>query len=112
MRLFVWSWSWPATAVHGQEVTYARDVAPILQQKCQICHQPNSVAPMSLLTYEQARLFAPLIKVKVAARVMPPWHINRTVGIQDFQNDRGLTDEQIETIVSWVDAGAPFGDEK
>ena len=56
----------PATAVRGQEgVTYAKDVAPILQGKCQVCHQPNSVAPMSLLTYEQARLYAPLIKVKV-----------------------------------------------
>lgn len=102
----------PATAVRGQEgVTYAKDVAPILQEKCQVCHQPNSVAPMSLLTYEQARLYAPLIKVKVEARVMPPWHINRTVGIQDFQNDRGLSDEQIATIVRWVDAGAPFGDQ-
>ena len=104
-----------AQATHAQQehdVTYAKQVAPILQEKCQICHQPNSVAPMSLLTYEQAKLYAPLIKMKVEARVMPPWHINRTVGIQKFQNDRGLTDEQIETIVRWVDAGAPFGDEK
>jgi len=94
----------------GEQVTYARDVAPILQQKCQICHQPNSVAPMSLLTYEQVRTYAPLIKMKVEARIMPPFHINRTVGIQDFKNDRGLTNEQIETIVSWVDQGAVYGD--
>ena len=92
------------------QVTYARDVAPILQQKCQICHQPNSVAPMSLLTYEQARTYAPLIKIKVESRVMPPYHINRTVGIQGFKNDRGLTNEQIETIVSWVDQGSVYGD--
>ncbi len=94
----------------GEQVTYARDVAPILQEKCQICHQPNSVAPMSLLTYEQVRTYAPLIKIKVESRIMPPYHINRTVGIQGFKNDRGLTDEQIETIVSWVDQGAAYGD--
>ena len=94
----------------GEQVTYARDVAPILQEKCQICHQPNSVAPMSLLTYEQVRTYAPLIKIKVESRIMPPYHINRTVGIQGFKNDRGLTDEQIETIVSWVDQGAVYGD--
>jgi len=93
----------------GEQVTYARDVAPIFQGKCQICHQPNSVAPMSLLTYEQAQMYAPLIKIKVEDRVMPPYHINRTVGIQGFKNDRGLTDEQIETIVSWVDQGAVYG---
>lgn len=98
----------PAVA-QDAEVTYARDVAPILQEKCQICHQPNSVAPMSLLNYEEVRTYASLIKVKVADRVMPPYHINRTVGIQDFKNDRGLTDEQIETIVSWVDQGAVYG---
>ena len=95
-----------------EEITYAKHVAPILQENCQICHQPNSVAPMSLLTYEQAKLYAPLIKVKVENRVMPPWHINRSVGIQKFQNDRGLTDDQIATIVQWVDGGAVFGDEK
>ncbi len=94
----------------GQQVTYARDVAPILQAKCQICHQPNSVAPMSLLTYEQVRRYAPRIRTKVENRIMPPYHINRTVGIQGFKNDRGLTDEQIETIVSWVDQGAVYGD--
>jgi hypothetical protein len=93
----------------GEQVTYARDVAPILQEKCQICHQPNSVAPMSLLTYEQVRRYARPIKTKVESRVMPPYHINRTVGIQGFKNDRGLTDEQIETIVSWVDQGAVYG---
>jgi len=77
----------------GEQITYARDVAP-----------------MSLLTYEQVRTYAPLIKIKVESRVMPPYHINRTVGIQGFKNDRGLTDEQIETIVSWVDQGAVYGD--
>jgi hypothetical protein len=92
------------------DVTFAEHVAPILQEKCQICHQPNSIAPMSLLTYQDARRWAPMIKSRVAARIMPPWHINKTVGIQEFKNDRGLTDEQIDTIVRWVDAGAPLGD--
>ena len=99
-----------AAAQHAdEEITFAKHVAPILQEKCQVCHQPNSVAPMSLLTYQDARKYAPMIKARVAARVMPPWHIDRTVGIQEFKNDRGLTDEQIETIVRWVDGGAPFG---
>jgi hypothetical protein len=55
-------------------------------------------------------MWAPMIKKKVADRIMPPWHINRTVGIREFKNDRGLSDEQIETIVAWVDAGALLGD--
>jgi mono/diheme cytochrome c family protein len=90
-------------------VTYARHVAPILQQKCQECHQPNSIAPMSLLTYDDAKKFASRIKSRVAARVMPPWHLDKSVGIQEFKNDRSLSDEQIATIVKWVDAGAPRG---
>lgn len=95
----------------GEQITFAKHVAPILQEKCQVCHQPNSVAPMSLLTYDDALPYAQLMKAKVSARVMPPWHLDRSVGIQEYQNDRGLTDEQIETIVRWVDGGAPFGDE-
>ena len=94
-----------------EEITFARHVAPILQEKCQVCHQPNSIAPMSLLTYDDALPYAQLMKLKVEARVMPPWHIDRTVGIKEFKNDRGLSDDEIETIVRWVDGGAPFGDE-
>ena len=97
-----------ATA-EATDVTYAKDVAPILQQKCQVCHQPNSIAPMSLLTYREARPWARSIKAKVLAREMPPWHIDKTVGIQRFKNDRSLSDDEIETIVGWVDAGAPQG---
>jgi len=93
------------------DVTYARDVAPILQQNCQVCHQPGSIAPISLMTYDDARRYARRIRSKVAERSMPPWHIDRSVGIQDFKNDRGLTDKEIETIVQWVDNGTPFGDE-
>ena len=92
------------------DVTWAKDVAPIIQDKCQVCHRPGSIAPMSLLTYDDVKLYAPLIRERVSNRIMPPWHIDRTVGVKEFQNDRSLTDEQIRTIVSWIDAGTPFGD--
>jgi hypothetical protein len=67
---------------------------------------------MSLVTYEEARPWARSIKARVSARQMPPWHIDRTVGIQQFKNDRSLSDDQIQTIVEWVNAGAPMGDPK
>jgi len=96
----------------GQQepVTWAADVAPIFQEKCQECHRPNSIAPMSLMTYEEAAPFAPVIRFRVENRVMPPWHVNPQVGIQDFANDRGLTEEQRQTIIAWADQGAPLGD--
>ena len=97
--------------VAAQEVRYARDVAPIIQENCQECHMEGSIAPILLTNYDQARRYARRIRAKVADRIMPPWHIDRSVGIQEFKNDRGLTDEQIETIVAWVDNGTPFGDE-
>jgi len=92
------------------DVTFARDVAPILQQNCQTCHNPEGIGPMSLLTYEEARPFAPMIREKVATREMPPWHVDKNVGIQEFKNDVSLSDEEIRTIVAWVDGGAPLGD--
>ena len=102
----------PALAADASQVTFARNVAPIFQEKCEACHRPNSIAPMSLVTYEEARPWARGIKTRVASRQMPPWHIDRTVGIQHFENDRSLTDEEIDTIVRWVDAGAPQGNPK
>ena len=95
-----------------KQVTFSKDVAPIFQKKCQECHQPNSIAPMSLITYQEARPWARSIKERVATRQMPPWHIDKTVGVQHFKNDMSLSDEQIDTIVRWVDAGAPQGDPK
>jgi hypothetical protein len=94
----------------AKPVTFTKDVAPILQAKCQSCHEPGSIAPMSLRTFEEARPWAKSIKLRVAARQMPPWHIDRGVGVQKFKNDMSLTDEQIDTIVSWVDQGALQGD--
>src|SRR5512145_2271539 len=76
-------------------ITFTKDVVPILQQKCQVCHQPNSIAPMSLLTYEETRKYGSRIKARVASRVMPPWHIDKNLGIRDFKNDRSLSDDQI-----------------
>ena len=93
-------------------VTFTKDVAPILQEKCQVCHQPNSIGPMPLITYADAKASAEDIKDKVSARLMPPWHIDKTIGIKDYKNDRGLTDAQVSTIVNWVDAGTPMGDPK
>jgi mono/diheme cytochrome c family protein len=93
-------------------VTFTKDVAPILQDKCQVCHRPDSIAPMSFLTWEETRPWAKSIKERVATRQMPPWHIDKSVGIQKFKNDRSLSDEQIATIVRWVDAGSPRGDAK
>ncbi len=93
-------------------VTFAKDIAPIFQAKCQDCHRPGTAAPMPLLTYEQARPWAKSIRQRVITRNMPPWHIDKTVGIQEFQNDRSLSDAQIATIVRWVDNGSPMGDPK
>jgi hypothetical protein len=90
-------------------VTFTKDVAPILQERCQVCHRAGTFAPMSLVTYEQARPWARAIKQKVLAREMPPWFIDKNIGVQHFSNDVSLTDQEIATIVKWVDAGAPQG---
>ena len=103
--------SWQASAVQAQSSpTFAADVAPILYESCAGCHQPSGIGPMSLLSYEDARRYASRIKRKVASREMPPWHLDRTIGIQEYKNDISLSDAEIETIVQWVDAGAPEGD--
>lgn len=96
----------------GDPPTWSKDVAPIMQAKCQVCHQPDAIAPMSLLTYADAKRAATRIKSRVATRRMPPWHLDKTVGIQDYKNDRSLSDAEINTIVDWVEGGAPEGDPK
>src|ERR1700730_13327357 len=78
----------------ARPVTFTKDVAPILQAKCQECHQPHSIAPISLVPCQEARPWARSIKERVATRQMPPWHIDRSVGVQKFKNDMSLTDEQ------------------
>ncbi len=102
----------PNNAGSQELVTFSKDIAPIFQAKCQECHQPNSIAPMSLITYNDARPWARSIKERVAMRQMPPWHIDRSVGIQKFKNDISLSDDQVAKVVRWVDQGAPQGDPK
>jgi hypothetical protein len=96
-----------ATALAAGAPTFSRDVAPILYQHCVECHRPTAMAPMSLLSYEEARPWARAIKQKVASRQMPPWGADPAIGT--FANDVSLKPREIETIVAWVDAGAPEG---
>ena len=90
-------------------VTFTRDVAPIFQKKCESCHRPDSIAPMSLITYQEARPWARSIRDRVASRNMPPWHVDPNVGIQHFKGDRSLSQKEIDTIVAWASNGAPQG---
>lgn len=99
-------------AAQDRVPTFTKDVAPIFQEKCESCHRPDSIAPMSLISFQDVRPWAKAIRERVITRNMPPWHLDKTVGIQHFANDRSLTDEQIQTIVRWVDGGAQQGDPK
>ncbi len=94
-------------------VTFAKDIAPILQRSCQTCHRPASVAPMALLTYEDVRPWARAIKMRTGLRsergAMPPWFIEKDIGIQHYKNDPSLSEEEIEKIAIWADSGAPLG---
>jgi hypothetical protein len=87
--------------------TFYKDVLPVLQKNCQACHRPGEVAPMSLLTYEQARPWARAIKTAIANRQMPPWFADPNYG--HFSNERRLSAREIDMISAWVDGGAPAG---
>jgi|TARA_B100002003_G_C14150759_1_gene553453 hypothetical protein len=104
------------SSVFGQQVsstlTFADHVAPIIYDKCVECHRPGSIAPMSLIDYDTVKTWAPVIKDRVVNRKMPPYFIDKTVGVQGFKDDRSLSDEEIATIVAWVDNGAPEGDSR
>ena len=97
----------------GNAPTFTKEIAPILQRHCQSCHHPNALAPMSLMTYEEVRPWARSIKNRTRLRdrmgVMPPWFIEKDVGIQQFKEDMSLSEEEITTIARWADAGAPRG---
>src|SRR5580698_2454601 len=113
--LAIASISFAAEAIgpNGQkQLTFAKDVAPIFQEKCEECHHKGTAAPFSVATYEEVRPWARSIRTQVANRNMPPWSIDKTVGIKHFANDRSLNDSQIATIVAWVDQGARLGDVK
>src|SRR5580692_10142610 len=89
-------------------VTFSKDVAPILQKNCQGCHRPGEAAPMSLLTYGQARPWAKAIREAVILKRMPPWYADPRYG--KFSNDRSLSQADIDTLVAWANTGAPEGD--
>ena len=97
----------------GHEVTFTKDIAPILQRSCQNCHRPDGGAPMSLTTYDEVRPWARSIKNRTGLRnkpeSMPPWYIEKDIGIQSFKNDPSLSDAEVEAIAAWVDNGAPQG---
>jgi len=95
------------------DVTFTRDIAPILQRSCQKCHRTDGVAPMPLTTYEEVRPWARAIKQRTGlgprAGVMPPWYVEKNIGIQEFQDDPSLSDEEVAKVAKWVDGGAPQG---
>ncbi|MEQ1730437.1 MAG: hypothetical protein ABL982_18885 [Vicinamibacterales bacterium] len=101
-----------AAAAVPANPTFTKDIAPIFQDKCEACHRPDSIAPMSLKTFAEVRPWVRSIKARVENRTMPPWSIDRSIGVQKFRNDRSLSDEQFATVVKWIDAGAPQGDPK
>jgi len=97
------------TPAAGRQPTFTKDVAPILQRSCVTCHRAGEMAPMALMTYEDARPWARAIKTRTSNREMPPFHMDKSIGITSFKNDPSLSDEEIATIAKWVDAGAPRG---
>jgi len=109
----------PARIFAGQAAkntpTFAKDIAPILQKSCQTCHRPDSVAPMSLITYEEVRPWARSIKTRTGLGtkmgVMPPWFIDKHVGIQQYKDDFSLSEKEIAAIAAWADNGAPRGND-
>ena len=103
---------YPAPVTHAQAPatpapTFHKDVLPILQRSCQTCHRPGTHAPMSLVTYRDARPWARSMKQKVTSREMPPWHIDRSIG--EYLEDPSLSDAEVNLIAAWVDGGAVEG---
>jgi hypothetical protein len=102
-----------APAVVSGEVTFSKDIAPILQRSCQNCHHVDGVAPMSLVTYAEVRPWARAIKQRTSigphAGVMPPWYVEKNVGIQKYKNDPSLSELELAKVAKWADSGAPEG---
>ena len=98
------------SSTNDADVTYAADVATIIQDNCQVCHRAGGIGPMELVTFEDVRRYAPLIKIKVANREMPPYYYDTDIGIQELKEDWRLSQEDINTVVAWVDQGSPMGD--
>jgi mono/diheme cytochrome c family protein len=102
-----------AQSASSADVTFTKDIAPILQRSCQQCHRPDGAGPMSLITYEEARPWARAMKARTGlgpkAGVMPPWFVERGIGIQRFKHDPSLSLQEIDKIAKWADSNAPRG---
>ncbi len=90
-------------------LTYSADVASIIQENCTVCHREGGIGPMSLVTYQDVRRYSRRIKEAVANRIMPPYYYDNDIGIQELKHDWRLSQEDINTIVAWVDEGSPLG---
>jgi hypothetical protein len=105
----------PVVGAQGQsaEVTYSKDIAPILQRSCETCHRANGAGPMPLTTYEEVRPWARAIKQRTGigphAGVMPPWYMEKNIGIQKYKDDPSLSDAEVAMVAKWADSGAPRG---
>ena len=101
------------TPITVGEVTFTKDIAPILQRSCENCHRAEGVAPMSLTTDEEVRPWARAIKTRTGigpkAGVMPPFYVEKNIGIQKYQNDPSLSEVEIAKIAKWADSGAVRG---
>src|SRR5882672_4589879 len=99
--------------VSKPEVTFSKDIAPILQRSCQNCHRPDGVAPMSLVSYDEVRPYAKAIDQRTHIGphrgVMPPWYVERNIGIQHYKDDPSLSESEVAKIAKWADSGAPPG---
>src|SRR5579872_5921102 len=93
----------------GDDVTYSKDIAPILQRSCENCHRAGGAGPMPLTSYEEVRPWARAIKQRTGigphAGVMPPWYMEKNIGIQKYKDDPSLSDEEIAKIAKWADSG-------
>ncbi len=100
-------------AIQAQEVTFHKDIEPILQRSCQTCHRPGGVAPMALTNYDEVAPYAGLIEYKTGLRdragAMPPWYAEKEIGIQQFKSDPSLSDAEIAAISTWARSGTPEG---
>src|SRR5947209_20153240 len=99
-----------AASAFAAPPTFYKDVLPVLQGRCQECHRPGEIGPMPLITYDDSRPWAKAIKGAVLTKKMPPWFADPHYG--KFSNDRSLSQTEIDTLVAWVDGGAPKGDPK
>ncbi len=94
----------------GGDITYSQQVSRIIQANCQICHQEGQIGPMALTNYQEVRRYARRIREQVAAREMPPYHYDSEIGIQELKGDWRMSDEDVNTVLAWIDAGVPEGD--